>query len=191
MDDDTPNGVEYEFVEWLKRNKLQSYQQALEELGYEELESVVVLNTEEVEALSSVIQMKAGHRKKFPVAIQHAREKMKREKAKQEREEELNEELAQIERARTLAQAEARSKREHQQVDINEKTKAETEINHDSTLATAKTESKHKDLLATNTAKSEKATRTKSDGPENKAPSCRMDSTTITLPCELRCIYIC
>jgi hypothetical protein len=167
MDDDTPNGVEYEFVEWLKRNKLQSYQQALEELGYEELESVVLLNTEEVEALSSAIQMKAGHRKKFPVAIQNAREKMKREKAKQEREEELADELAQIERARTLAQAKARSKREQQQVDIDEKAKAETEINHDSTLATAKTESKHTDLPATTTTKSEEATRTK---PENKAP---------------------
>ena len=34
-DGDTPNGAEYDFVNWLKRNKLQSYQQALEEEGFE------------------------------------------------------------------------------------------------------------------------------------------------------------
>ena len=59
MDNDTPPD---DFVEWLKHNKLQAYQQALEDEGFEELESLALLNDEQLEDLSSAIQMKRRYR---------------------------------------------------------------------------------------------------------------------------------
>ena len=55
-------GAHDKFVAWLKKNMLHSYQQDLEEQGYEELESLVLLSEEEIEELSTSINMKPGNR---------------------------------------------------------------------------------------------------------------------------------
>ena len=197
MADDTPNnGVEYEFVGWLKRNKLQAYQQALEDEGYEELESLVLLDEKEIEELSAAVEMKAGHRKKFPVAIQTAREDLKKDKAKREREEEEQEEkrkkdkeeqeekdkmekelateLAKIEGQKLLELAKARSKREQKEVDTD---KTDAKPSPDSTglanmpVSNTKMEpSKDTAVPGKTTTKSEESKLAKSDGRANKAP---------------------
>ena len=117
----TPATPHAKFIEWLKNNMLHSYQQALEEEGYEELESLTLLSEKEIDELSTSIKMKPGHRKKLPVAIKRAREEMqereqerKREKAKQQREEEGLEELGKIEMERKLAKARSSKDAEEQ-----------------------------------------------------------------------------
>jgi hypothetical protein len=124
------NTREIEFLDWLKELKFLPYQQALEDEGYEDLESLALLTKEQIEELSATIKMRPGHKFKFPVAIQTAREELekrkkqkqeqeneeqeekanKRERKKQEQEKEqaLAQELASIERARKLFKAKAR-----------------------------------------------------------------------------------
>ena len=80
--------IDLNFVEWLKHNKLQAYQQALEDEGFEELESLALLNDEQLEDLSSAIQMKLGHKLKFHKVLKKAREKMNEQEAKQKTEKE-------------------------------------------------------------------------------------------------------
>ena len=129
-----------EFLVWLKKHKLQAYCAPLEEVilistldlvltitlskeGFDDLQSLTLLTTEEIDELATAIGMKQGHKKKFPVLIQQAREQMeeleeerRREKEKQRREdtreeEELEEkrrrakELATLEADRILAKA--------------------------------------------------------------------------------------
>jgi hypothetical protein len=129
-----------EFLDWLKKHKLHTYKQALEQEGFEVLESLIGLSQEQVDALGTAIHMKMGHKMVFPVAIEEAREAVngrkeemkeeeaerkeqrkrekakhereeEREDAKREREEELAEKLAQIKREQKLAQAKAQSKK--------------------------------------------------------------------------------
>lgn len=47
-----------EFIDWLKRNKLIPYQQPLEDEGFEDVESLTILSSEEIEELSTAVQMK-------------------------------------------------------------------------------------------------------------------------------------
>jgi len=159
-----------DFAEWLKKHKLLSYQQALEEEGFEDLQSLVLLSPEQIEELSSAINMKMGHKLKFPVTIQDAREDMKREKikrerekeegeeqrkkekvkrereeAKRERDEELAEELAQLEREQKLAQAKAQSRKdlqEDQQTQPDAKPTAHDSTGLGTSVSKAKIESK-------------------------------------------------
>ena len=59
MEHDLPL-VQDEFFDWLKTNKLLAYQPALEEQGYQDLFSLTIMTTEEIEELSSAINMKPG-----------------------------------------------------------------------------------------------------------------------------------
>jgi hypothetical protein len=132
--DDELSSAKYEFVVWLKKNNLHSYQTALEEEGYEDLISIVLLNEDEIEELATAISMRPGHRKKLPVVINMVRKEMKektereeeeqkekykrekeqeeerhkRERAKREREENVAEKLASIEDEEKLAKAKAK-----------------------------------------------------------------------------------
>ena len=136
-----------QFIDWLKRNKLISYQQPLEDEGYEELESLTLLTPEQIEELSVTIQMRPGHKVKFPVAIQKAREeldkrrkqkqeqeekanrlkaKRKREEQEQEKEEQLARELANIKRERKLFEAKARQLKVEDSKDPEDQNKAES-----------------------------------------------------------------
>jgi hypothetical protein len=132
--DEDLSSAKQEFEKWLKANNLHSYQAALEEQGYEDLISIVLLSEEEIEELATAISMRPGHRKKLPIVIKEQEEKHKREKeqerAKREREEEeqqekykrekeqhrrekdLEEELANIEREEKLLKAKAHSTRD-------------------------------------------------------------------------------
>ena len=98
-----------DFSAWLENHKLHSYKQALAEEGYEGIESLTLLSDEEIEELSRSVNMKPGHKKTFPVAIEKARQGMKehqREKElAKELAQELTQELAKIERGRKLAEA--------------------------------------------------------------------------------------
>ena len=110
-----------EFLDWLKKHKLHTYKQALEDEGFEVLESLISLSKEEVDSLGTAIQMKMGHLKVFPLAIKKTREgikrkeeeqeeQRKREKAKREREEEEQEEQRKVEKE--LAQLKRDKRRE-------------------------------------------------------------------------------
>ena len=83
----------------------------------------MLLSDDQIDELSSAINMKLGHKLKFAVILQEARVEIKREKAKRERQEEerereeeeqkeLEHELSKIERKRILRDAEARSTRD-------------------------------------------------------------------------------
>jgi hypothetical protein len=131
-----------EFIAWMKRNKLFAYQQQLEEegqcydcllcnvflgakssfsIGYDDLQSLALLADDQIEALSSAINMRPGHRLKFPFVIKELKElkeKQKRERAKREAKEEreereeveqerMTQELAKIDRQLRLQQAKA------------------------------------------------------------------------------------
>jgi hypothetical protein len=50
------------------------YAEILVSLGYEDLESVVIMSEEEIDELSTSINMRPGHKRKFPVAIMKAKE---------------------------------------------------------------------------------------------------------------------
>ena len=82
------------------------YQQALEAEGYEDLESLTLMTEEEIAELSTAINMKAGHKKKFAAAILKARREMKLE-------EEEAQELAKIETEQRLAKAKANARQLH------------------------------------------------------------------------------
>jgi phage-related minor tail protein len=105
----------YEFLEFLQKNKLQSYRQALENEGFEMLASLLSLNADETNELSTAISMKLGHKRMFGIAVEEARkekdeqeQKRKREKSKQQKEEELAEQLCEIKRKQKLAKARRR-----------------------------------------------------------------------------------
>ena len=129
-----------EFIDWLKKNKLTSYQQALEDEGYEELESLTLLTPEQIEELSVTIHMRPGHKVKFPVAIQAARDELqKRKKQKQEQEKEQEEKakrqkeeeqlthaLAKIEREQKLFEAKARQLKVEDSKDPEDQNKTES-----------------------------------------------------------------
>ena len=113
-----------EFLVWLKKHKLQAYYALLEEVilistldlvltitlskeGFDYLQSLTLLTTEEINELATTIGMKQGHKKKFPVLIQQAREQMeeleeerRRAKEKQRREDTREEEELEEERRR-------------------------------------------------------------------------------------------
>ena len=102
----------HKFVAWLKNNMLHSYQQSLEDEGFEELEALTLLSPEEIEELASAIKMKFGHKKKFPVAISKAREEFRRIEKERNRKMKEQEELAKIETGRKLADAKAQHRRD-------------------------------------------------------------------------------
>jgi hypothetical protein len=134
------NTREIEFLEWLKELKFLPYQQALEDEGYEELESLTLLTPEQIEELSVTIQMRPGHKVKFPVAIHKAREelqesreeleevkaKRKKQKQEQQKEQELARELANIKRERKLFEAKARQLKVEDSKDPEDQNKAES-----------------------------------------------------------------
>jgi hypothetical protein len=60
MEDTTPLVDGQDFNEWLQRNKLQSYHKLLEQQGYD-LESLTLLNEEQINALAETIQMRPGN----------------------------------------------------------------------------------------------------------------------------------
>jgi hypothetical protein len=51
---------EDEFASWLTKHKLQSYQQALEDQGYDDLHALSLLSEEEIQELSTAVNMKPG-----------------------------------------------------------------------------------------------------------------------------------
>ena len=53
-------------------------------VGYDLLESLILLSQEEIEELSVSIKMKPGHKRRFPAAVQKAREEAKREEEEQD-----------------------------------------------------------------------------------------------------------
>ena len=54
MQQNTTTLREVEFVEWLSEQKFVSYQQALEDEGYEDLQSLTLLSDEQIEELSVI-----------------------------------------------------------------------------------------------------------------------------------------
>ena len=113
----------------MNKNKLMAYQQALEEEGFEDVESLTLLTSGEIEELSTAIKMKFGHKKKFPVAIQKAREELKEqdERSKRQKEEEqLTHALAKIEREQKLFEAKARQLKVEDSKDPEDENKAES-----------------------------------------------------------------
>ena len=81
-----------EFLDWLKKHKLHTYKQALEDEGFEVLESLISLSEEEVDSLGTAMQMKMGHMKVFPLAIQKAREDIEEQEKQRKKEKEEQEE---------------------------------------------------------------------------------------------------
>jgi hypothetical protein len=113
-----------EFIDWLKKYKLMPYHKALEDEGFEDVESLTILTGEEIEELSTAVKMKFGHKKKFPVAIHKAREELeKREKQKQEQEKE------QEEKAKRLKSK--REKEEQEQEEKSKRLKEEEQLTHE------------------------------------------------------------
>jgi hypothetical protein len=131
-----PLSSEGEFIEWLKRNKLQQYQKNLEEEGFEVLESLTLLSDEEVESLSTAMQMKLGHKKLFPVAIRKAREELKEleekrkiEKEEQEKKRKRDMKDQEEKRKRNKAKQEKeRAKRDREEEEQEKTIKMETEL---------------------------------------------------------------
>jgi hypothetical protein len=97
-EDNTPANVDEEFIAWLTKTKLLSYQQSLEDEGYDSKESLVLLTDDEIDELSSTIKMKAGHKKRFPVEIREAREEIQ-----------LQKDLAKLQRGEVLREAQDRA----------------------------------------------------------------------------------
>jgi hypothetical protein len=144
MDHDGQDAYDDDFLNWLKKHKLQAYFSAFEDEGYDDLASLALLSEEEVEEFATSIDMKKGHKKKLPVVIQELREDMQelkgkrtREEAKREREEarkeeELEEkrkrdkEIADIEAEKELD--EARSQRARRQRDQQRDEQQESEL---------------------------------------------------------------
>ena len=105
-----------DFKLWLEKYKMGSYYAALEEEGYDAVESLILLSDEEIGELCTAIKMKPGHTKRFPVVIAEAREEEKKrrmekekkermEKEREENKERMEKELADIETERKLAKA--------------------------------------------------------------------------------------
>jgi hypothetical protein len=121
------------------------------------LGSLTILTPEEIDELSTAIQMKPGHKRRFPNVVKKKREemeeqeekrqmqkekqeeKLKREEAKQEREDEeqeiLAEELAKLDRERKLQKAKA-------QVDAEGHSNAGNSMGIQMTVSNSKIESK-------------------------------------------------
>ena len=124
-----------EFLDWLKKHKLLSYQKALEDEGFEMLESLITLTTEEVDSLATAIHMKMGHKKVFHMKIEQDRERHNKDKATREREEEEREEQRRREK----------TKREREEEEQEEQRKVEQElskIQREQKLAEAKAQSR-------------------------------------------------
>jgi hypothetical protein len=136
--EETPH---HKFLEWLHRNMLSGYQQSLEDQGFEELESLTLLTDEEINELSTAISMKLGHKKKFPVAIQQAREELQeardditREKRyvkeeqeeQRERDREEQKEQRRMEKELTTIEREQKLRKAKAQVDAEEPSKVGT-----------------------------------------------------------------
>ena len=82
-EDDTP--ASSEFVAWLTKINLLAYRPALEDQGFDAVESLVLLTDDEINELSSAVAMKFGHKKRFPVEIREAREEIQLQKDLQKR----------------------------------------------------------------------------------------------------------
>jgi hypothetical protein len=67
------------FSQWLTDNKYESYRLALEEEGYDDLEALTMLTDDGLLKLAERANMKAGHKLKFPRAVQKARLKLQEE----------------------------------------------------------------------------------------------------------------
>jgi hypothetical protein len=97
-------------------------------VGYDLLESLILLSQEEIEELSVSIKMKPGHKRRFPVAVQKAREDMqeqeemrKRDKAKREKEAKREEEEQDEKRKRERAKHEREREREEEDQEDKQK----------------------------------------------------------------------
>ena len=66
--------ADQEFVRWLKTNKLESYQAALEAEGYDGLDVLFTLSAEQLQQLAAKVDMKEGHRIRLPLAVRRAKE---------------------------------------------------------------------------------------------------------------------
>ena len=54
-----------EFARWLKKNNLQTYRESLEEEGYDDLMSLSMIPSCEVDELCTTLKMKPGHKRKM------------------------------------------------------------------------------------------------------------------------------
>ena len=101
------------FAQWLRRNNLHSYQEALADEGYDDLESFSMISSEEIEELCATVQMKPGHRKKMPALVDRAREDFKREL-------EIKKHVEEAERKRRIREITAEERKEEQQMEEQE-----------------------------------------------------------------------
>ena len=90
-----------EFVAWLTKINLLTYRPALEDQGFDAVESLVLLTDDEINELSSAVAMKFGHKKRFPVEIRKAREEIQ-----------LEEDLAKLQRDQVLRKARSQDDQE-------------------------------------------------------------------------------
>ena len=87
-----------EFIAWLTKINLLAYRPALEDQGFDAVESLVLLTDDEINELSSAVAMKFGHKKRFPVEIREAREEIQ-----------LQKDLAKLQRGEVLREAQDRA----------------------------------------------------------------------------------
>jgi hypothetical protein len=145
-----------EFLDWLKKHKLHTYKQALEDEGFEVLESLISLSKEQVDSLGTAIHMKMGHKMVFPLAIEEAREaakehkeemkerkeQQKREKEKREREAKREEEEQEEQRKKEKAKQERIESQREREEELAEEL---AQVEREQKLAQAKAQSR-KDL---------------------------------------------
>ena len=62
------------FQLWLQKYSMGSYFAALEEEGFDAVESLILLSEKDIDELCTAINMKRGHKIRFPVVIAEARE---------------------------------------------------------------------------------------------------------------------
>ena len=85
--------------------------------GFDDLQSLTLLTTEEIDELATTIGMKQGHKKKFPVLIQEEEQERRREKEKQRREDTREEEELEEERRREKEELEEERRREKEELE--------------------------------------------------------------------------
>jgi hypothetical protein len=80
----------------------------------------VLLSDEQIDELSSAIQMKLGHKLKFPVIIQKARQEMQKQEEQRKREEEEQEEQKEEQESKRRREKEQRKREEEEQQEQKE-----------------------------------------------------------------------
>ena len=111
-----------DFARWLQANNLQSYQQAFENEGYDDVKDLAGLSDTEVDELATTVAMRPGHKKKLVRILVEVRlQKMEEEQSQADREVELKRKEA--ERKRKMREIERMAKKDEEEARLREETK--------------------------------------------------------------------